>query len=265
MLAVGVFVAGLAALVLTIQWRLYRKRLSQYDQQSTGRVADIERRMDESKQFAEQALRTAETTASQAVAIAEMARAIAHDVSAGADAAQASAKASERMAAAAESAARAAARSAEASSQTALAFQAVVEAGKRAWIHASELKLTLKTSGEESSVLETWVTNLGTTPAMDVRISSNFLLSEAVPEELELTPRVTLAAMGPGVNLPIKLFQRIAPAQLAAVTTGRKVLLACGQVDYKDVFGQARQSRWCSVYDHATRFFYPADRHNRTT
>lgn len=154
--------------------------------------------------------------------------------------------------------------SALAAAQTASAVQAVAESGRRAWVHVVDYRLTLKTQPAENSSLEISVSNLGATPARDLRVSTDFLVSDGVPEDLTLKPRVSSVVLGAGVSFNLTHFLRISPADLASVSTGRKVILACGRAQYCDVFGVDRETHWCARYDYFAKTFVPSDKHNLT-
>ncbi len=154
--------------------------------------------------------------------------------------------------------------SARAAAQTASALQAVAESGRRAWVHVVDYRLTLKTQPAENSSLEISVSNLGATPARDLRVSTDFLVSDGVPEDLTLKPRVSSVVLGPGVSFSLSHFLRVSPADLASITTGRKMILACGRAQYNDVFGVERETRWCARYDYFAKTFVPSDKHNLT-
>jgi len=176
-----------------------------------------------------------------------------------------SAAASEAAARAAEQSALSAERSANAASEATAAIQALAESGRRAWVHAVDFRLTLKTQQNENSSLEVSIANLGATPARELRVSSNFLICDETPEDLPLKPRVSNIALGPGVSFSLSHFLRVSQADLMGVTTGRKVLLACGKAQYRDVFDVERETRWCASYDYSVKAFVAADRHNLTT
>ena len=165
---------------------------------------------------------------------------------------------------AAEQAAASARQSAQASAETARSNWALTELGKRAWVHATEFRAALKTQGAENSTLEIRIANLGNTPARELKVSTNFHIEDEVPDELSLKPRANNIVLGPGVGFSISHFLRVSPADLAAISTGRRVLLACGQADYVDVLGVARQTRWCAVYNVNGNSFTPAAKHNLT-
>lgn len=166
---------------------------------------------------------------------------------------------------AAESAAASALRSAEAAAEAAQSNRVIAELGKRAWVHAAEFRASLKTQGNENSTLEVRIANLGSTPARELKVSTSFQIENEVPDELPLKPRVTNIVMGPGVSFSISHFLRLSPADVAAISTGRRVLLACGQADYVDVLGMARQTRWCAIYNYSGNSFAAAAKHNLTT
>jgi hypothetical protein len=165
---------------------------------------------------------------------------------------------------AAELGAQSSGQSALAAAQTANALQAVAESGRRAWVHAVDYRLTLKTQPAENSSLEISVSNLGATPARDLRVFTDFLVADGVPEDLTLKPRVSSVVLGPGVSFSLSHFLRVSPADLASITTGRKIILACGRAQYSDVFGVDRETHWCARYDYFAKTFVPSDKHNLT-
>jgi hypothetical protein len=166
---------------------------------------------------------------------------------------------------AAASAAGSAVQSADAAKEAAQTNRSLGELRTRAWVHATEFRVTLKPQGNENSTLEVRIANLGSTPARELRVTTNFHLENDVPDELPLKPRVSNVVLGSGVNFSISHFLRVSPADLAAIGTGRRLLLACGQADYLDVFGVARQTRWCAIYNSSGNSFTPASKHNSTT
>jgi hypothetical protein len=143
-------------------------------------------------------------------------------------------------------------------------MRAVGEAGKRAWVHATDFRLTLKTQPAENSSLDVFIANLGTTPARDLRVTTSFLICDDTPDEVPLKPRVLNVALGPGISFSVTHFLRISPADLVGVTTGRKALLCFGRAEYLDVFDVARETRWCMSYDSNSKAFVAAGKHNQT-
>jgi hypothetical protein len=178
---------------------------------------------------------------------------------------------SSRSASAAESASRAAEQSVQAAERAALAasemastLRAAAESSKRAWVHAMDFRLTLKLQSAENSSLDVSIGNLGTTPARELKVATHFLICDETPDDLPLKPRVFNVALGPGVSFSLSHFLRISQADLAGITTGRKVLLSCGRAEYRDVFDVTRETRWCVVYDHTAKAFVAAGKHNQT-
>lgn len=155
--------------------------------------------------------------------------------------------------------------SALAAEAAAAAAKGIVELGKRAWVHATEFKLSLKTQSNENSTLEIWIANLGSTPAREVKLSSNFLICDEIPQDLPSKPRVNNVVLGPSVSFSLSHFLRVSPADLASISTGRKLMLTCGQAQYRDVWGLARETRWCAVYDYTAKAFVPTPANNSTT
>jgi len=170
-----------------------------------------------------------------------------------------------RAVAAAEGAAQSALRATSAAEEVAQSNRALAEIGKRAWVHAAEFRVSLKPQGNENSTLEVRIANLGSTPARELKVTTNFHVEDAVPGELPLKPRVSNIVLGPGVSFSISHFLRLSPADLAAIGTGRRLLLASGQAEYVDVFGVARVTRWCAIYNYSGNSFAPAAKHNSTT
>src|SRR5579885_1054200 len=113
----------------------------------------------------------------------------AQDADRRAEAAEKSAKLSSQAAAASAQAAQAAAEAARNS----------VELAKRAWVHATEFRLSLKSQPGENSALEVSIANLGSTPARELRVSSSFLVCDEIPADVPLKARVHNVALGPGV------------------------------------------------------------------
>lgn len=169
----------------------------------------------------------------------------------------------------AESGARKSAEAAAASAQAAVAAaeaaKALAELGTRGWVHATDFKLSLKTQPNENSSLEVWIANLGSTPARELKLSSNFLLCDEAPENPPLKPRVNNLVLGPSVSFSLAHFLRVSPADLASIAAGRKLLLTCGQAQYRDVFGVTRETRWCAAYDYNAKGFVPTSANNSAT
>jgi hypothetical protein len=193
------------------------------------------------------------------------------DVARAEQSAVAAAETSSRSAAAAQSAVRAAEQAAQAAerstlaaSETTSAMRAVAESGKRAWVHPVDFRFTIKLQPGENSSMDVSIANLGTTPARELKVSTAFLLCDETPEDLPLKPRVFNVALGPGVSFSLSHFLRISQADLAGITTGRKVLLSCGRAEYHDVFDVARETCWCAAYDYNAKAFTAAGKHNKT-
>jgi hypothetical protein len=166
-------------------------------------------------------------------------------------------------------AAAASARSAEHSAQAALASaeaaKDTVELAKRAWVHATEFRLALKSQPGENSTLEVSIANLGSTPARELRVGSNFLICDEMPSDLQLKSRVHNVVLGPGISFSLAHFLRVSPADTLAIASGRKLMLACGQAQYCDVFGVERETRWRAVYDSNAKAFLAAADGNSAT
>lgn len=232
--------AGLSLLALAAagwQWRASRIRLAQCDRQWRARCEELHAEITRTRLPVEAANIMAESAEKSAQRAAESAAA--------------SARSSEQSALASEAAAAAA--------------KGIVELGKRAWVHATEFKLSLKTQSNENSTLEIWIANLGSTPAREVKLSSNFLICDEIPQDLPFKPRVNNVVLGPSVSFSLSHFLRVSPADLASISTGRKLMLTCGQAQYRDVFGLARETRWCAVYDYTVKAFVPTPANNSTT
>jgi hypothetical protein len=178
------------------------------------------------------------------------------------EAANQRAEAAERSAGASAKAAAASAHSAEAS---AVAARGIAELGKRAWVHATEFRLSLKTQTNENSTLDVWIANLGSTPARELKIASNFLVCDQAPPELTWKPRVNNVVLGPGVSFSLSHFLRVSPADLASIMTGRKLMVTYGQAQYYDVFGVPRETRWCATYDSNAKAFVATSGNNSVT
>jgi hypothetical protein len=179
--------------------------------------------------------------------------------------AEAAEKSAQHSAKAAAAGAQSSAQSAQAAMAAADAARGILELGKRAWVHATEFRVSLKTQPNENSTLEISIANLGATPARELKLASNFLVCDETPQAPPLKPRVNNVALGPGVSFSLAHFLRVSPAELTSIATGRKLLLACGRADYRDVFGVARATSWCATYDYNAKAFVPAPEHNSTT
>jgi hypothetical protein len=186
-------------------------------------------------------------------------RSVSADANAGACAA-----ASKSAAQAAERSAQSSERSALAATETASALRATAESARRAWVHAVEFKLTLKTQAPDNSSLDVSIANLGATPARELKVSTNFLICDDTPDEPQLKPRVLNVALGPGVSFSLSHFLRVSQADYVAVSSGRKVLLSCGKAQYRDVFDLERETSWCAQYDATAKAFLPSAKHNLT-
>jgi hypothetical protein len=167
---------------------------------------------------------------------------------------------------------QAAAASARSAEQSALAAKASAEAArdtaelaKRAWVHATEFRLALKSQPGENSTLEVSIANLGSTPAREVRVASNFLICDEMPADLQLKSRVHNVVLGPGVSFSLAHFLRVSPADSLAIASGRKLMLTCGQAQYCDVFGMERETRWRAIYDSSAKAFLAAAEGNSAT
>ena len=161
--------------------------------------------------------------------------------------------------------ARSAEQSAQAAQASAEAAKATLELAKRAWVHATEFRLALKSQPGENSTLEVWIANLGSTPARELKVASNFLVCDEMPAEPQLKSRVHNVVLGPGVSFSLAHFLRVSPADSLAIASGRKHMLACGQAQYSDVFGMQRETRWRAVYDYNTKAFLSAPDGNSAT
>jgi hypothetical protein len=179
------------------------------------------------------------------------------------------AKAAESSAQVCAQAAVASARSAEQSAQAARASaeaaRDTAELAKRAWVHATEFRLSLKSQPGENSALEVSVANLGSTPARELRVASSFLVCDEMPADVPLKARVHNVALGPGVSFSLAHFLRVSPAEYLAISSGRKLLVASGHAQYSDVFGVERETRWCAVYDSNVKAFLAAAEGNAAT
>lgn len=161
--------------------------------------------------------------------------------------------------------AQAAVASAQAAQAAAEAARDTVELAKRAWVHATEFRLSLKSQPGENSALEVSIANLGSTPARELRVSSSFLVCDEMPADVPLKARVHNVALGPGVSFSLAHFLRVSPAEYLAIASGRKLLLACGHAQYSDVFGVERETRWRAVYDSNVKAFLSAGEGNSAT
>lgn len=174
-----------------------------------------------------------------------------------------------RRAEAAEKSAQLSAQSAAASAQAAQAAaeaaRDTVELAKRAWVHATEFRLSLKSQPGENSALEVSIANLGSTPARELRVASSFLVCDEIPADVPLKARVHNVALGPGVSFSLAHFLRVSPAEYLSIASGRKLLVACGQAQYSDVFGVERETRWRAVYDSNAKAFVAAPQGNSAT
>jgi hypothetical protein len=161
--------------------------------------------------------------------------------------------------------ARSAAESARGAAASAEAAKSVAELGRRAWVHATEFKLSLRTQPNENSNLDVWIANLGSTPARELKLATNFFLCDEPPTELQLKQRVNNVVLGPGISFSLSHFLRVSPSEAAALSTGRKLLVTCGHAEYRDIFGVARETRWCAAYEANAKGFVPAGEHNAST
>ncbi|HLI82311.1 MAG TPA: hypothetical protein VKV17_00245 [Bryobacteraceae bacterium] len=160
------------------------------------------------------------------------------------------AEASARLCAeAAGASGRGAEQSAAAARAAAEAAKDTAELAKRAWVHATEFKLALKSQPGENSALEVAIANLGSTPARELRVATNFLVCDEIPADVPLKSRVHNLVLGPGVSFSLAHYLRVSPAEALAIASGRKRMLACGQAQYCDLFGVERETRWRAVYD----------------
>ena len=166
---------------------------------------------------------------------------------------------------AAAASARSAEQSAQAARAAAEAARDTAESAKRAWVHATEFRLALKSQPAKNSALEVSIANLGSTPARELKVASNFLVCEEMPSDLQLKSRVHNVVLGPGVSFSLAHFLRVSPADTLAVASGRKLMLACGQAQYCDVFGVERETRWRVVYDSNAKAFLAAAQGNSAT
>jgi hypothetical protein len=236
-LATGAVGCGVVSLVLVgLLWRQVRLQVASLNQQWQGRC---EKLRTEIARAEESAVSAAETSSRCAAA------------------AQSAIHAAEQSAQAAE-------RGALAASETSLAMRAVAESGKRAWVYPVDFRLTIKLQPGENSSMDVSIANLGTTPARELKVSTLFLLCDATPDDLPFKPRVFNVALGPGVSFSLSHFLRISQADLAGITTGRRVLISGGKAEYRDVFDVARETCWCATYDHNAKAFVAAGKHNKT-
>jgi hypothetical protein len=161
--------------------------------------------------------------------------------------------------------AQAAVASAQAAQAAAEAARDTAELAKRAWVHVTEFRLSLKSQPGENSALEVSVANLGSTPARELRVASSFLVCDEVPADVPLKSRVHNVALGPGVSFSLAHFLRVSPAEYLAIASGRKLLVTCGHAQYSDVFGVERETRWRAVYDSNVKAFLAAAEGNSAT
>jgi hypothetical protein len=161
--------------------------------------------------------------------------------------------------------AQAAAASAQAAQAAAEAARDTAELAKRAWVHATEFRLSLKSQPGENSALEVSIANLGSTPARELRVASSFLVCDEIPEDVPLKSRVHNVALGPGVSFSLAHFLRVSPAEYLAIASGRKLMVTCGHAQYSDVFGVERETRWRAVYDSNVKAFLAAAEGNSAT
>jgi hypothetical protein len=161
--------------------------------------------------------------------------------------------------------AQAAAASAQAAQAAAEAARVTAEVAKRAWVHPTEFRLSLKAQPGENSALEVSIANLGSTPARELSVASSFLVCDEMPDDLPLKARVHNVALGPGISFSLAHFLRVSPAEYLAITSGRKLLVACGHAQYSDVFGVERETRWRAVYDSNAKAFLAAGEGNSAT
>jgi hypothetical protein len=237
-------VIGLLALVAAgLLWRWFRIRLGAIERQWGNGCAELRTQAVQARVLAEEAHSRLAATEASATDSAAAARSAVR---------------------AAEFSARSAAQSAISAAETAGALRAVAESGRRAWVHAVDFKLTLKTQQPDNSSLDIAIANLGATPARELKVSTNFLICDETSEDPPLKLRVSNVALGPGVSFSLSHFLRVSQADLVSVSTGRRVLLCCGKAQYRDVFDIERETRWCTQYDFTAKTFMPASKHNLT-
>jgi hypothetical protein len=174
-------------------------------------------------------------------------------------------KSAQICAQAAAASAQSAGESAQAARASAEAARDTAELARRAWVHATEFRLALKSQPGENSALEVAIANLGSTPARELRVASNFLVCDEIPADALLKSRVHNVVLGPGVSFSLAHYLRVSPAETLAIASGRKLLLACGQAQYCDVFGVERETRWRAVYDTNAKAFVAAAEGNSAT
>jgi len=152
--------------------------------------------------------------------------------------------------------------SANSAGQAITGLNTMVELGTRAFVHATEFKIIFRPQTDETISLEVWVANVGKTAARELKIASNFLLLDEVPDELVFKPRVHNIVLGSGVSFSLSHFQRVTGQTAVAITQGKKLLVSCGVAEYRDIFNQMRETRWCAVYNHNSQSFVAYPRHN---
>jgi hypothetical protein len=164
-----------------------------------------------------------------------------------------------------------AARSASAAEESATATKNLVQSGLRAWVHVKSHRVP-GTSEALPTGLITLIENKGRTPAQDLTVHQDYLVSRDVFPEKPVYRDSLYASRGPlapdgffevNTDIPVIQFDR---NQKQEMNDGTLCLYVFGYVRYKDVFHGAvwRTTRWCLMWDATPPFrdFTNCFRHN---
>jgi hypothetical protein len=180
-----------------------------------------------------------------------------------AELAERSAEAAHRSATAAEESARLAAQG-----QRAWVVIDVVQAKEWAVLPSREAELTNRPAGMRVSVLTT-IKNSGQTIANELRITQELRIASFGPDD---SPRYepfgiasSVGSLGAGAPAQLRNMVEVSLEAWNEIMEGRQTLCLLGMAEYRDAFGNARETRWFMEYQRSTLQFAYGSRFNSTT
>ena len=164
-----------------------------------------------------------------------------------------------------EKAADAAHRSAVAAEQTSLSTQHLARTGQRAWVCVRSVEIKTRTRNELPGLCDIHLYNAGKTPAIGMSCVVRWVVDASL-KNLDYEPKAPISrgTIGPEglVSLPFDF--QLNEADDEAIRRGTKTLYLFGRSTYQDVFGEARETRWCFYYSGARDFRPTADYNDQT-
>lgn len=141
--------------------------------------------------------------------------------------------------------------------------------GRRAWLVASEVKPEGHPvlAGVRIPCVIT-LTNAGSTPATNVAIdgTGDLFLGPIIPDAVNWTPTndpPSSSVLGGGLTLYTKIWVRaLSEDEVTQVEKGDATLFLYLRIEYRDIFKKQRWTTACWQYDHDSRKWAIAPKHN---